>query len=151
MTDAELRRFVEEQSVLIVGTVGRDGRPHLTALWYVLRDGEPWIFTYANSQKVRNLERTPQATLLIETGQEYTALRGAMLYADAVVHRERAVVAAVGEELIERYDRRGPAGRPGLDDSTRQAVRARVAKRVAIQFRPRRIVSWDHAKLLGTY
>lgn len=151
MTETDLRRFVEEQSVLIVGTAGRDGRPHLTALWYVVRDGEPWIFTYANSQKVRNLERAPQATLMIEAGEDYSALRGAMLYADAVVHRDPAVVALVGRELIDRYATRGPGGRPGIDQSTEQAVRERTSKRVAIRFRPTRIVSWDHTKLHGTY
>lgn len=151
MTEPELRRFLDEQAVLTVGTLGRDGRPHLTALWFVLRDGEPWIFTYANSQKVRNLERSPQATLMVEAGEDYSALRGAMLYVDAVLHRELDEVADVGQELIERYNQRGPGGRPGLDESTRQAVRERAAKRVAIQFRPTRIVSWDHAKLRGTY
>ena len=45
-------------------------------LWYVLRDGEIWVYTYAKSQKVRNLERDPKATLLIETGREYAELRG---------------------------------------------------------------------------
>jgi general stress protein 26 len=33
----------------------------------VPREGEIWIYTYAKSQKVRNLERDPRATLLIET------------------------------------------------------------------------------------
>jgi PPOX class probable F420-dependent enzyme len=137
--------------VLVVGTVGRDGRPHLTSLWYVVRELEPWIFTYARSQKVRNLERDPRATLLLESGEEYFELRGAMLIADAKIHRDPELVASVAEDLFLRYEDKGRGGRPGLDEATRQAVRVRAAKRVAVQFQLNRVVSWDHAKLGGTY
>jgi len=151
MSDEELQRLLAEQSILIVASIGPDARPHLTALWYVVRDGRPWIFTYARSQKVRNLERVPQATLLIETGEDYGELRGAMMYVDATIHREPEVVADVAEQLFERYATRGREGGSGLDDETRKAVRSRTAKRVAVEFRPTRIASWDHAKLGGTY
>ena len=151
MTPAELERFLAEGRTLVVGTVGKAGQPHLTALWYVIRDAEPWIFTYARSQKVRNLERDPRATLLIESGQEYQELRGVMLVAEAEIHRDPDVVAALGEELFLRYERVGREGGPGLDAATQGAVRERAAKRVAIRFRVSRAVSWDHSKLSGSY
>ena len=64
MSDAELGAFLDEQRVVICATIGRDGWPHLMPLWYVVRDGALWVWTYAASQKVRNLERDPRATLL---------------------------------------------------------------------------------------
>jgi PPOX class probable F420-dependent enzyme len=149
MSEDDLRRFLAEQEVLVVATDGPDGRPHLTALWYVLRDGEPWIFTYARSQKVRNLERSPRATLLLESGVEYADRRGASLYVDATIHRDPEVVAAVADELFARY--RGRGGEPRLGDAVTGAVRERLAKRVAVQFRLTRSISWDHAKLGGAY
>ena len=42
-------------------------------LWYVVRDGELWSWTYAKSQKVRNLERDRRCTLQVEAGDEYTS------------------------------------------------------------------------------
>ena len=57
-------------------------------LWYVPRDGEIWIWTYAKSQKVKNLERDPRATLLVETGHEYGELRGVEIEAEAEIHRD---------------------------------------------------------------
>ena len=61
-------------------TIGRDGWPHLMPLWYVVRDGRRcWGWTYAKSQKVRNLERDPRATLQVEAGAQYHELRGVML------------------------------------------------------------------------
>jgi hypothetical protein len=32
-----------------------------------------------------------------------------------------------------------------------EALRDQAAKRVGLQFVPRRVVSWDHRKLAGTY
>jgi len=151
MSDEELRGFLDEQRILVVATEGQQGRPHLTALWYVMRDGDPWIFTYARSQKVRNLERVARATLLLESGESYAEMRGAMLYADATIHHDDATVAEVGERLFMRYDGLAPIGADGFDETTRAGLRTSFSKRVAIHFRPTRVVTWDHAKLGGAY
>lgn len=150
MTSEEVSRFLAEQPILIAATLGPDGWPHLMPLWYVLRGSEPWIFTYAKSQKVRNLERDPRATLLVEAGQKDEEVRGVMLTAQAKVHRERDTVAEVAQELFARYGRDGSTDGP-LGDRTREAVRTQIPKRVAVQFRIDRTVSWDHSKLAGGY
>ena len=126
-------------------TIGRDGRPHLMPLWYVLRGDELWAWTYARSQKVRNLERDHRCTLQVETGTEYGELRGVMLDCDAVIHRGVDRVAPLGAEIAARYG--GADLTPALED----AMRAQAAKRVGLQFVERRRVSWDHRKLGGTY
>ena len=68
LTDEEQRELIESERIVVVSSLGPRGWPHLMPLWYVPRDGEIWIWTYAKSQKVKNLERDPRATLLIETG-----------------------------------------------------------------------------------
>jgi PPOX class probable F420-dependent enzyme len=147
LTAAELERFLAEQRVINVCTLGRDGWPHVTALWYVMRDGEPWIYTYRKSQKVRNLERDPRATLLVEDGNEYQELRGAMLKARAVVHDDTETVTRMAEALFLKYQADGAK----LDDATRAALATQIPKRAAIQFEVKETVSWDHAKLGGAY
>ncbi|MGH2980952.1 MAG: pyridoxamine 5'-phosphate oxidase family protein, partial [Solirubrobacterales bacterium] len=67
----EQRELIDGERVVVVATFGPRGWPHLIPLWYVPREGEIWVWTYAKSQKVRNLERDPRATLLIEIGHEY--------------------------------------------------------------------------------
>jgi PPOX class probable F420-dependent enzyme len=147
LTAAELERFLAEQRVISVCTLGGDGWPHVTALWYVMRGDEPWIYTYRKSQKVRNLERDPRATLLVEDGREYQELRGAMLKTRAVVHRDSETVTRMAEDLFLKYQGDGAK----LDDATRAALATQVPKRVAIQFQIEETVSWDHAKLGGAY
>ena len=39
MSEAEVWAFVEEQKSLQVATIGRDGMPHLTTLWFGMVDG----------------------------------------------------------------------------------------------------------------
>jgi PPOX class probable F420-dependent enzyme len=145
MTDAEVASFLAEESTVTCATIARDGRPHLMPLWYVLRGGELWSWTYAKSQKVRNLERDARCTLQVEAGAEYAQLRGVMLDCDAIVHRGLDVVAALGAEIAARYG--GGEAAPGLA----AAMRVQAAKRVGLQFAARRRVSWDHRKLGGTY
>src|SRR5512132_2845377 len=100
MTDEEVDASLDAQRTVIGATNGRDGRPHLMPLWYVVRDGRLWSWTYAKSQKVRNLERDPRATLQVEAGIDYEVLRGVMLETDVTIHRETDDVAALGIEIF---------------------------------------------------
>jgi PPOX class probable F420-dependent enzyme len=141
MTAAEVADLLGESRVGTCATNGRDGWPHLMPLWYVVRSGELWAWTYAKSQKARNLERDPRCTLQVEAGVEYAELRGVMLACDAVIHRDLETVAALGAEIGERYGGAGLAA----------AMRPQAPKRVGLQFVERRRASWDHRKLGGTY
>ena len=76
-------------------------------MWFVVRDGEIWVWTYAKSQKVRNLERDPRATLLVETGTEYTELRGIQIEAEAELIRDPDRVAEFGKRARRSATPRG--------------------------------------------
>jgi PPOX class probable F420-dependent enzyme len=136
MTEAEVAAFLERQRVLVCATLGRDGWPHLMPLWYVIREGECWAWTYAKSQKVRNLERDARCTLQLEAGESYAELRGVMLKCAAAIHRDIETVLAIGNALAKRY-----GGGGHVDE--RQA-----AKRVALQFICSQVASFDHRKLV---
>jgi PPOX class probable F420-dependent enzyme len=143
MTPEEVDAFLAEQKTVTCATNGLRGFPHLMPLWYVLRDGRIWAWTYAKSQKVRNLERDPRATLQVETGIEYAELRGVMLRCDVEIHRDVEVVTDFAMELVERY--------AGGAEGTRDAFAQQAPKRVALEFVERDRVTWDHRKLGGTY
>jgi PPOX class probable F420-dependent enzyme len=147
MTEAELAGFLDAQRTVVVATNGRGGWPHLMPLWYVVRAGELWSWTYARSQKVRNLERDPRATLQVEAGSEYQELRGVMIRAQVELIRDVSMVAAFGVELFERY-----GGVRPLSPEVRAMVEAQAPKRVAMRFVPAApAVTWDHSKLGGVY
>ena len=154
LTTADLEPAIEDptqerirlaERVVVVSSIGARGWPHSMPLWYVLRGGEIWIYTYAKSQKVKNLERDDHATLLVESGFEYAELRGVMLRARAHIEYDTERVLDFGEELFVKYQGASAGG------DMREALRAQAAKRVAIRFEVAETVSWDHSKLGGAY
>lgn len=158
MTPAEQLALLESERVVVCSTIGPRGWPHSMPLWFTLRepegevlpDGPPkeiWVWTYAKSQKVRNLERDPRATLLIETGVEYVELRGVQIEANAELVRDPDRVFEFAKELTLRYT----DGIDSIEGDAAAALQAQAPKRVAIRFQPVRAASWDHRKLGGTY
>ncbi|HWD65215.1 MAG TPA: pyridoxamine 5'-phosphate oxidase family protein [Solirubrobacteraceae bacterium] len=145
MSPAEVSSFLDEERVVICASHGPHGWPHLMPLWYLVRDGEVWAWSYAKSQKVRNLERDARATLQVEAGDEYQELRGVMVEAETVIHRDEAQTIRFGVELFTRY------GGEAAGAAAEEMVRAQAAKRVLLQFKPRRTASFDHRKLGGVY
>ena len=145
MSGPELARLMDEERVVTVATVMPNGRPHLMPLWYVREDTTIVGWTFGKSQKVKNLERDPRATLQIEAGDQYADLRGAMLECDVTVERDPARVAEIGAALIARYSGATPT------PEALAGVRRQAGKRVGLRITPTRVVSWDHRKLGGAY
>jgi PPOX class probable F420-dependent enzyme len=145
MTGEELDAFLAEQRIVQVCTIGPNGRPHVMPLWYVVAEGpELRGWTYAASQKAKNLERDPHATISIDDGVDYAELRGAMMECDVELERDPERVADYGTALFERY---GPGGE--LAPEARAMVLKQATKRVGLTFKPTRTVTWDHRKLNG--
>ena len=148
MSEDEVRRFLGEQKIVSVATIGPNGRPHLVPLWYVAEGTELRGWTYAKSQKAKNLERDPHATLQVEDGVEYHELRGVMFECDVEIESDPERVAGYGMALFARYAA-GPDGE--LPDELREMIAQQAQKRIGLRFVPTRTVSWDHRKLGGTY
>src|SRR5271166_434246 len=126
MSAAEVDSFLAGERTVTCATIGPRGWPHLMPLWYVLReasDGGPgpriWAWTYAASQKVRNLE------------------------CEVIVHRDLQTVGSVGVAILLRNSvARGVEPPPQLPGQAHEAVSAQAAKRVALEFSEHRRASW---------
>jgi general stress protein 26 len=155
----EVAAFLQQERTVVCATVGPRGWPHLMPLWYVLRErtgGRPgpqlWAWTYTASQKVRNLERDPRATLQVEAGELYQELRGVMLECEVAIHRDLEIVKALGHEIFTRYAT--PRGETPLSEPPAEVgeiVDQQASKRVALQFIELDRATWDHRKLGGVY
>ena len=144
MTDDEVADYLQGRHTLNVATLGPGGRIHLVAMWYGFLDGDIAFWTYAKSQKIRNLERNPAMTCLVETGSTYDQLKGVELVGTGEVVTDRDAVQRLGENVYERYT-------APVDDGAREIVAMMGAKRAAVRLRVERVVSWDHTKLGGRY
>jgi PPOX class probable F420-dependent enzyme len=154
MTDDEVQAFLAGRHTMNVATIGKDGRPHLVAMWYGFfeprGEGGPLgnralgFWTYGKSQKILNLQRDPRMTCLVETGDEYAQLRGVEIVGTGEIVTDRAEVMEIGRSVFERYT--GP-----WSDAAAPVVEQMGAKRHAVRIVVEKLVTWDHTKLGGVY
>ncbi len=108
LTPEESRRFIEEGRTATLATNGRDGHPHLIAMWYAVKDGNIVMTTYGKSQKAVNIRRDPRATMMWESGTAYNKLRGLMIRGRRRDRRGRQLYLrrfAAGRRENERHQR----------------------------------------------
>ena len=144
MTEEEIRSYLREGHTMTLVTNGARGYPHAVAMFYALDDDLTVKFaTYASSQKVKNVEKDPRVTLLVETGSAYNELRGVMIEGDAELTTD------LDETVTTMVEANARTGSP-LPDVAQIPVDVKqkmAGKRVLMRVTPRRFVSWDHGKL----
>jgi PPOX class probable F420-dependent enzyme len=144
MPEGEVAALLAAARKLQLATINPDGTPHLVTMFYGLKDGLVAFWTYRTSQKARNLARDPRVTCLIEDGDDYFELRGVQLTGVVRTIGDPAGVLEVGRLIATQLPGAGDAGAEVGDYVARAAV-----KRLAYVVEPRKIVSWDHRRLLG--
>lgn len=136
--------LVADHRKLQLGTINPDGTPHLVTMFYAVVDDKISFWTYRASQKARNIDRDPRVTCLIEAGEDYFELRGALIYGHAKVLTDPNEIRYVGGKVVRRMmDLQD-------DDAVAPFVEQTAVKRHAYVVEPVRVASWDHRKLAGT-
>lgn len=142
----EIRALLKVERVLQVASINKDGTAHLVPMWFVLEEDDSLVFTtYGRSQKVKNLERDPRVTLLVESGEMYDELKGVVIEGVAEIIRDPSQTANV-MRLTRLKDLslglvREPSHR-SVDELPPAAY-----KRVVVRVVPKRYRSWDHSKV----
>ncbi len=142
MSEAEIQDFLDANMKVQIATLDRDGAPHLTTLFYVVQDGRIAFWTYGTSQKVKNLERDPRISALVETGTDYAELAGVSIQGKAELVRDPDGIRRIGSAVVTAM-----AGGADLGELGEQIVEKQVAKRVGIVITPTSVASWDHSKM----
>jgi len=101
-------RFLHESQVAVLATVDRQGRPHAMPIWYLYEDGVILMSVGRGSQKQRNIERNPSATLVVD--QRETPYYAVMIRGTAEIgpplspdQHQRLSIHYLGEEEGKRY------------------------------------------------
>lgn len=143
MSDAEIEAFLAGRHSMSVATHGPDGDIHLVAMWYgFTADGLLAFETYAKSQKIRNLERNPSITVMVEDGDTYEKLRGVEIVGRGRIVTDDDTKKTIAQSVVSRYWDFG-------DDQAAVdiAIAGLMNKRVGVVIEPTKVVSWDHSKL----
>jgi PPOX class probable F420-dependent enzyme len=145
MSTHEVRGFLDAPATGVLSTIGLDGWPHSTAMWFVPRDDELLMWTYRRSQKVVNIRRDPRVALLVEDGSEYDKLRGVLVQGTAEILDSFDEVRSVGVALYDRYTK--PSLGLDVAEGPIAEIERQARKRVALLVPMTRVASWDHSKL----
>src|ERR1700730_10322429 len=139
MSAEELDAFLAEERTCRVATVGADGRPHNTPLWFVWDGQALWLTSIVKSQRWTDVGRQPQVSIIVDAGHDFGELRGA--------------------ELIGKLEQVGDAPRtPAADAELEEPERMFGAKYAGGAFHPdgrhawlrllpEKVVSWDFRKM----
>jgi PPOX class probable F420-dependent enzyme len=151
MSAAEVTAFLEQGRTLQVASLQPDGRPHLVPMWYVVEQGQVVFRSFARSQKIRNLQRDPRLTILVERGEAYAELQGVMIQGRARLVEDPAYVLALYGRMAAKYPMVGGAPRTLSPDELAAAFGRHAAKNTAVVVEAERVASWDHTRLGGEY
>ena len=143
-TPEEIDDFLHGVHTMNCATHGPDGDIHLVAMWYGFLGKAPAFWTFGKSQKIKNLERDPRITCLVEAGDEYAQLRGVELVGRGTVITDTDDIIAIGLSTSQRHTGADP-------EASRPFVEAQAGKRIGVRIDVEKVVSWDHRKLEGRY
>jgi len=148
MSSQAIQENLRGPHVGVLSTIDPYGFPHSVGIYYAVDGDELQMWVYGKSQKVRNVERDPRCSLLVEAGQPYIDLKGVLVRGDARVERDPDSIYRLGRVIYDRYfyDRTGIP----VDDGPDERIRKQSEKRVCLVLTPGRTASWDHAKNAST-
>ena len=110
-----------------LGTLKKDGSPHVTPIWYLLEDGRLFVNTTTSRVKYHNIRRDPRVSFLVDDGYPYVMIEGR---------------ARIAEERDGKKDIETLAIRYTGEEAGRKAARERYWKdqRVSIEIIPEKII-----------
>ncbi len=125
--DAKAEEFLKGKHFGKVGTIMKDGRPHVTPIWYMYENGKLFINTTTDRVKYRNIQRDPRVSFLVDDGYPYLMVMGT-----ARIAAERDPLKDI-ETLAIRYTG---------EEAGRKSARGRYWKqpRVSIEIVPEKVV-----------
>lgn len=142
LTEDEVQDLLAEEMKVQVATIGADGVPHLSTLFYEVIDGKIAFWTYGKSQKIVNIRRDDRVSALVEGGTEYMELRGVSITGRARLVEDYDEIKAIGSLVATRM-----AGGVDLGEFGDQIVSKQATKRVGVIIEPDHVASWDHRKM----
>ncbi len=93
LSPEEILAFLRSSKTITIVSNGKDGHPHPMPMWFVVDDDlTVRMTTFRRSQKVRNVQRDPRVSLMVESGKEYQELKGVVIYGNAEIIEDMDVI-----------------------------------------------------------
>lgn len=149
LSDAQIEEIMIGSWNCRIGTIGPGSRINITPMWFGWADGK--VFIYGRGQKVANLRRNSECTIIVDRNEKFPELQAIMMQGRAVVLEDaQAEQAELGLESARaqmgiKYN--GGHGQPTVEDPPPNSATAAGKDRRWIVFTPDKQVTWDNFKL----
>ncbi len=143
MSSEEVDAYLRSERTCRVGTVGADGAPHVSPLWFAWDGSALWLTSVVDSQRWANLMRDPRVSVVVDDGEDYFELRGVEILGRASVVGEvpRTGEPDPGAAAAERLFAGKYLGGGAFVHDGRHAW---------LRVDPDKVVSWDFRKIRGS-
>ena len=118
---------------VVLSTLDEDGFPHSVPLGYFREGSRIYCGVRDNTRKLRNIDRNPKVSLLVESGSTMADIKGVMVQGHATVHRD-------SDKVLELM-RKGAQARGVADADLPTEARPGAAY---IEVETVRRISWDY-------
>lgn len=139
MSDDERDEFLSTERTCRVATVGADGAPHVTPLWFAWDGAALWLTSIVRSQRWTDIQRDPRLSIVVDAGDDYMELRGVEIQGRAEAVGE---VPRTGEPVPELDE-----PEKIFADKYSGGVVFHDGRHAWLRIVPDKVVSWDFRKL----
>ena len=139
MTPEERDAYLTNERVCRVASVGADGNPHVTPLWFIWDGTHFWLNSIVKSQRWVDLQRHPNIAIVVDGGREFFELHGVEIEGSVAVIGEVPREVTLNPELapIELAFARKYANSESFHVDGRHGW---------LRVTPTKITSWDFRK-----
>jgi PPOX class probable F420-dependent enzyme len=135
LTDEEIDAFLNRPLIAKLSSLNEDGTIHTVPVWFRYDNGDILVGTQEINRKVRNIQRNPNVTVLIDATEP--ALQGVIIYGKAEL--ESADIIPKRVFIFENY-------MPPADAANMAPALAQRWEPAVIRVKPDRMISFDYAK-----
>ena len=136
LTRDEVNAFLDSRPGWIaLTTIGKDGFPLTVPIGYFRVDDDVLIGCRAGTQKIRNIERNPKVSLMLESGGTMQDIKGVVIQGGATVVTAEEELLSLSREAMKRR---------GVPDA--QLPTSPPSGAAYIRVTPVKYLSWDYSR-----
>lgn len=138
MDSDERDSFLQQERMCRVASLGADGEPHNSPLWFVWDGAALWLNSIVKSQRWVNIQRDPRVSIVIDAGADFSELRGVELTGSVERVGDAPRTETPDDQLVtpeQLFGSKYGNGTFSID-----------GRHAWLRLTPERIVSWDFRK-----
>ncbi|HIG40882.1 MAG: pyridoxamine 5'-phosphate oxidase family protein [bacterium] len=149
LSDEQLEELMISCWNMRIATLGPGNHINVTPMWFGWAGGR--VYTFGRGQKVVNVRRVPECTVIVDRNEKFPELQAAMFQGEAHVLEDQQAEAAdphlqeVRIQMGSKYA--GGHGQPLRQPAEPNRASAAGESSRWIVFEPRKLVTWDNFKI----